>query len=249
MYSNGIFLFCRFSRAIQKNPDLVPDTPLSQLFYDDFWGTPLTHSGSHKSYRPLTVLTFRLNYALGGLSPFGYHLGNVLLHAVVTAVYTICARLLLRRRTPAIVAGLLFASHPIHAEAVAGVVGRADVLACLFFLLAFLAYMRYCKYRDKPLTIQLKSGASTSHNHRGRGGGGGGGSSSSHRQVSEGRGWRWLPLAGCAGFTAAAMLSKEQGVTVLAVCATYDVFLRHKVSIRGLRHIFQVSTHSYDTKL
>ena len=53
------FIFFIFSRAILKNPDLQSDTPLINLFYNDFWGTPLTHSGSHKSYRPLCVLTFR----------------------------------------------------------------------------------------------------------------------------------------------------------------------------------------------
>ena len=39
---------------------------------------------SHKSYRPLTVLTFRLNYVLHGLRPVGFHLVNVVLHAAVS---------------------------------------------------------------------------------------------------------------------------------------------------------------------
>ena len=42
---------------------------------------------SHKSYRPLTVLTFRLNYLLHQLEPYGYHLANVLLHAIVCLLY------------------------------------------------------------------------------------------------------------------------------------------------------------------
>ncbi len=58
----GVFYF--FSRAILKNPDLQSDTPKINLFYNDFWGTPLTHSGSHKSYRPLCVLTFRYSSCL-----------------------------------------------------------------------------------------------------------------------------------------------------------------------------------------
>ncbi|CAH1993199.1 unnamed protein product [Acanthoscelides obtectus] len=40
----------------------------------------------------------------------------------------------------AALAGLLFAVHPVHTEAVTGIVGRADVLACIFFLLSLLAY-------------------------------------------------------------------------------------------------------------
>ena len=87
-------IFYVFSRAIVKNPDLLPSTPIWNLAANDFWGTPLTHSGSHKSYRPLCVLTFRLNYMMGGLEPWGYHLGNVLAHTANTAVFTwFCATL------------------------------------------------------------------------------------------------------------------------------------------------------------
>lgn len=127
---------------------MLPDTPILDIFFDDFWGTPLTHSGSHKSYRPLCVLTFRLNYYLGELSPWGYHLGNAILHTVVTILYTVLVRKFLRYTFPTMIAGLLFASHPIHTEAVAGIVGRADIGACLFFILSFQCYMKYVEERD-----------------------------------------------------------------------------------------------------
>ena len=64
-----LFVFFVYSRAIVKNQDLKPETPISNIWYDDFWGTPLRDSGSHKSYRPLVVLTFRLNYAIHKLNP------------------------------------------------------------------------------------------------------------------------------------------------------------------------------------
>ena len=51
--------------AITRNPDLRPETPLSEIWTHDFWGTPILRNNSHKSYRPLTVLSFRwvlLNY-------------------------------------------------------------------------------------------------------------------------------------------------------------------------------------------
>ncbi|XP_076318476.1 protein O-mannosyl-transferase TMTC2-like isoform X1 [Tachypleus tridentatus] len=138
------------SRAIKTNQDLLPSTPLSSLFRNDFWGTPLSHSGSHKSYRPLCVLSFRMNYWLGGLDPWGYHVINVLLHVVVSGLFThLAAGVFLQRALPTAVAGLLFAVHPIHTEAVSGLVGRADVGACFFFLLTLQAYVQYCKWRDK----------------------------------------------------------------------------------------------------
>ncbi|XP_060080111.1 protein O-mannosyl-transferase TMTC2-like [Ylistrum balloti] len=187
------------SRAIQKNQDLRPETPILNVMYDDFWGTPLTHSGSHKSYRPLCVLSFRLNYFLGELNPWGYHLGNVILHVIVTAVFTHFARIFLRHHIPTLAAGLLFACHPIHVEAVAGVVGRADVGACLFFLLAILAYVKYVH----------------------------------HREVGNSREkYAWFGLAALS--TTASMLTKEQGVMVIAVCASYDLFIYHKVKLQDI---------------
>lgn len=56
------------SEAIINNEDLKPETPISHLLYNDFWGTRLTHNASHKSYRPLTVLSFRLVLYLKDIS-------------------------------------------------------------------------------------------------------------------------------------------------------------------------------------
>ncbi|KAF1372325.1 hypothetical protein PFLUV_G00264100 [Perca fluviatilis] len=190
------------SRAIKTNQDLLPETPWTNILYDDFWGTLLTHSGSHKSYRPLCTLSFRLNYTLHALRPWGYHLLNVVLHGLVTALFTAFSRPLLGGGLWSLLAGLLFASHPVHTEAVAGVVGRADVGAALFFLLSLLCYMRHCGLRRDPRgTCQP-----------GRCGG-----------SSVTRCWGWM--LGCLWCAAASMLWKEQGVTVLAVSAVYDLFV------------------------
>eukprot|EP00064_Thunnus_orientalis_P000231 superscaffoldBa00000011_g231 len=145
--SLGDYRSIRHGRAIKTNQDLLPETPWTNIFYDDFWGTLLTHSGSHKSYRPLCTLSFRLNHAVGGLEPWGYHLVNVAFHGAVTGLFTSLARLLLGGGLWSLLAGLLFASHPIHTEAVAGIVGRADEGAALFFLLSLLCYIRHCKLR------------------------------------------------------------------------------------------------------
>lgn len=198
------------SRAIRSNQDLLPSSPLASLFRNDFWGTPLTHSGSHKSYRPLCVLSFRLNYLLGGYEPRGYHLLNVLLHGLVSALFTaLAARLFLNQWLPTLVAGFLFASHPVHTEAVAGIVGRADVGACLFFLGSLLAYVQYCKYRDKEV-----------HAER-----------------------RWAPLYASLALAGCSMLTKEHGITVLGVCAVYDVFVNHKVAPRDLPSLLVSKRH------
>ncbi|KAK7871893.1 hypothetical protein R5R35_009702 [Gryllus longicercus] len=45
--------------AVTRNRDVVGAGPLADVFRDDFWGTPMADAASHKSYRPLTTLTFR----------------------------------------------------------------------------------------------------------------------------------------------------------------------------------------------
>ncbi|XP_017769001.1 PREDICTED: transmembrane and TPR repeat-containing protein CG4341 [Nicrophorus vespilloides] len=145
-------------RAILSNPDLLPTTPWHRLLQDDFWGTPLSDSGSHGSYRPLCVLSFRLNYLLGGFQPWGYHLVNVLLHCLATVLLVRVSRHILPRSRSSVgsaVTGLIFATHPIHTEAVAGVVGRADLAACNLYLLSFLAYISHIRCRDIPCCSKL----------------------------------------------------------------------------------------------
>ncbi|XP_028934662.1 protein O-mannosyl-transferase TMTC3 isoform X2 [Ornithorhynchus anatinus] len=127
--------------AILDNKDLHPSTPLKNLFQNDFWGTPMSEERSHKSYRPLTVLTFRLNYIFSKLNPASYHLLNVIFHAVVSVIFLKVCKLFLDGRSSE-VASLLFAVHPVHTEAVTGVVGRAELLSSIFFLAAFLSYTK-----------------------------------------------------------------------------------------------------------
>ena len=105
--------------AIKNNKDLRPELrSWWDLLRHDFWGATLTHKDSHKSYRPLTVATFRLNYMLHELQPLGYHLVNVLLHSAVCYLYVLLCGVVFSEVWPALIAGLLFAVHPIHIEAV-----------------------------------------------------------------------------------------------------------------------------------
>lgn len=45
--------------AIVNNPDVRADSSLRKIFSDDFWGKPMSDNTSHKSYRPLCILTFK----------------------------------------------------------------------------------------------------------------------------------------------------------------------------------------------
>ena len=104
--------------AIVENSDVTAKSHWIQLLWNDFWGQHIHSNSSHKSYRPLCVATFRLNYLLHELQPMGYHLVNVLLHGAVCYLYVQLCGVVFSQVWPALIAGLLFAVHPIHTEAV-----------------------------------------------------------------------------------------------------------------------------------
>ncbi|MCM2334477.1 MAG: hypothetical protein NDI82_11100, partial [Anaeromyxobacteraceae bacterium] len=95
-------------------------------------------------YRPITTLTYALNYAVHGRWPPGYHAVNVALHVGASLLVLALARRLALAALPgqaarvALLAGLLFAVHPAHVEAVATVFGRTEPLSTCFALGALL---------------------------------------------------------------------------------------------------------------
>ena len=118
-----------------NNEDVTPNTSVSKVFSDDFWGTPIGRKTSHKSYRPLTVIAFQLDYWLaGGRKPMVFHLTNVLLHPLVTWFYMVVCERVVRdgdlvgrwresgrgnhMTSIGVIAGLMFAVHPVHTESV-----------------------------------------------------------------------------------------------------------------------------------
>lgn len=92
------------------------------------------------AYRPLTTLTYSLNHAVGGLAPAGYHLVNLLLHAGAASLVLALALALGVPLAAATLAGLLFAVHPVHVEAVANVAGRKELLVTVFTVGALLLH-------------------------------------------------------------------------------------------------------------
>lgn len=97
---------------------------------------------SNLLYRPLVIFSYALNYAMGGLRPLPYHLVNVLLHAGNSALIYCLLVALFRVRGLAFAAAAAFALHPIHTEAVANIVGRAELLANVFLLLSWWWYLK-----------------------------------------------------------------------------------------------------------
>lgn len=123
--------------AVEKNP-IVERGNVAEIFSTSYWAG--ARGNDRTLYRPVTVLTFALERGDGPLpSPLRSHIVNLLLHlGAVLALYALTRRLGCDALACS-AATLLFAVHPVHVEAVAGIVGRAEVLVVLFSLLGLIA--------------------------------------------------------------------------------------------------------------
>ncbi|HWL94140.1 MAG TPA: hypothetical protein VNT79_11460, partial [Phycisphaerae bacterium] len=109
-------------------------------------------------YQPIPMLTFQANYALAsprnesrfGVDPFGFHLTNVILHAINAALATLLARRISGRDSIAVLTGLMFACHPFAMESVAWVSGRMMLLATVFSLTTVLLFLGRDQNRAAP---------------------------------------------------------------------------------------------------
>jgi len=117
------------------------------------WVT-LFPNASANYYRPLNFLWFRLNDALFGLQPAGWHASAVLLHLLVTFLAYQIARRVTGRPLVAALTALLFGIHPTRHEVVAWVSGTTESLWAVFFFLAFFAYLK-SRERDRALWVAV----------------------------------------------------------------------------------------------
>src|SRR3989344_5188490 len=85
-------------------------------------------------YRPFTMATYSLNHNLFGSSPEGFHVVNIVIHALNSFLVFWLVNRFLKSRATAYISSLLFLLHPIHTEAVTSIVGRAELLAFFWSL-------------------------------------------------------------------------------------------------------------------
>lgn len=93
--------------------------------------------------RGLSILTFAVNYRLGGFVLAGYHLVNIVIHLLAACLVL----LLLRRVFPgqgwlALFGALIFVAHPLQTQSVTYLVQRMTSLSALLFLLALYLFVR-----------------------------------------------------------------------------------------------------------
>jgi tetratricopeptide (TPR) repeat protein len=96
-------------------------------------------------YRPLRIVSYAIDYHFFNLNPLGYHLSNIIFHALTAFLVFITLLRLSGSVRVALAASLLFVVHPVQTDSVTYIAGRRDILAALFYLLGFYLFIRYRK--------------------------------------------------------------------------------------------------------
>lgn len=159
-----------------------------------FWDAAFGPKHSPISNRPVVCFTFALNYAFGGLNPFGYHLFNLLIHAFNSALLVLVLRRALltpnlgESFTPGQALGIataiatVWAVHPLATEAVTYVTQRTTLVMSTFILLTLYGTLRSATDVERP------------------------------------RFWQWFAVASCG----LAMMSKEEVVALPILIVLFD---------------------------
>jgi hypothetical protein len=148
--NSGIVLLCIVATAVLYAGDLrlgffrIDD---QQYVVSNPWIQRLTwkhlahilSSPYYLNYSPLHLLSYALDYAVGGLNAYAFHLSSNLWAGVVAGFVYLVALALTQQRITAVVAALLFVVHPAHVEAVAWISSRKDLVAAAFVLPCVLA--------------------------------------------------------------------------------------------------------------
>jgi hypothetical protein len=116
------------------------------------WTHDYFNGGVDRLYRPLITLSYAWQWMLHGNRAWAFHLVNILLHAGVCAAVAELGQRLAGWRV-GLIAGLLFAAHPVHSEAVAGIVGRAELGCALGTVLALVLFLRRPMTTARALAI------------------------------------------------------------------------------------------------
>ncbi len=147
-------LYCDFVYddidQVLNNPWIRDIRNIPTFFSKGVWGFWMDPAKSNY-YRPLMYVTYTFVYHLFGAKAWGFHLVNILFHCGVTVLVFLLSRKLLMDHRPSrfpadivfpSIAAILFASHPIHTEAVTWIAGLPDVAFTFFYLLSFYLYAR-----------------------------------------------------------------------------------------------------------
>ncbi|MEY2745951.1 MAG: hypothetical protein RL112_993 [Planctomycetota bacterium] len=212
--------------VIQNNPRLDDAANVGQFFTARNLSD---EDGDNGLYRPLTMWSYALDRAAFGKDPFGVHLVNVLMNALLAgAAYLLARGLGAGARLAAIVA-LVYGLHPVHTEVVANGVGRAEIGAALFALVAGILHFRHLAPREEASVLEPQSRAERRRAER-EAGRRAPSPDAATSSAGAGRSRWWLGGAVASYFVA--LLFKETAVTLPGLLFLLDWFVRERGALR-----------------
>jgi protein O-mannosyl-transferase len=123
------------------NPLVTDWHQIPQIFQHHIWAFAGQETTNY--YRPIQMLLYLALYYLVGFDAFVFHLGMLLIHIGNTLLVYNLGRRFLKSRNAALVAGIIFAVHPIHNEPVVWIAVLPDVLLTTVVLVALGLFVRW----------------------------------------------------------------------------------------------------------
>ncbi len=124
---------------IEQQNAIKPITQIHQAFLEPYSATHF--------YRPMITVIHSIDAMLYQQNAAGYHTTNLILHTlVVTLIFFLITKLFKTTPIVALISSIIFAIHPLHSLSVGAISYRTDLLATLFTLLTFIAYLNYSQH-------------------------------------------------------------------------------------------------------
>jgi hypothetical protein len=131
--------------SLVNNPHIRSLGNLPRFFVDP---ALFSRDEQQAMYRPILLVSYALNYALGGEDPLGYHLFNLLLHVANALLVLLLAEALGFAPLVALAAAAFFAVHALGVETVHYISSRSELLMAFGVLCAALAYLKWSRSRQ-----------------------------------------------------------------------------------------------------
>lgn len=134
--------------VVEHNPVIKQPGALQAVFEEGFFGAYKNSFNPQLNYyRPITLLSFALNYQFLGHEPMHYRLINIILHGLNSFLVFLFIYLLFKNKMLGISTGFIFCVLPVHEWVVNYIVGRGDLLQTFFSLAALLCFLTYLSRR------------------------------------------------------------------------------------------------------
>ena len=150
-YGNSLHNSFHFDdeHSLVKNPHVRRLANIPQYFVDS---QMFSRNPGSEMYRPLVLVSYAVNYAMGGYSVETYHLFNAALHLLAAGFFFAVLIALGLSENAALAGALLFAIHPLTSEPVNYISSRSESMGSMFILSSLYFYVR-ARHRYAPLSL------------------------------------------------------------------------------------------------